>query len=67
MEDKKSAPTVKRHIHKTVGMPLVCVVMELYGRKKSFHLTSLPKSDNSTQHILNALKHQTAEMCEKRK
>lgn len=48
-------------------MPLVCVVMELHGGKKRLHLTSLQKSDKSTQHILNALKHQTEETCEKRK
>lgn len=46
----------------TVGMPLVCAVMELYGRKEWLHLTSLQKSDNSTQHILKALRHQTAEL-----
>lgn len=41
-------------------MPLVRAVMELYGRKEWMHLTSLQKSDNSTQHTLKALRHQTA-------
>lgn len=36
--------------------------MELYRRKEWLHLTRLQKSDNSTQHILKALRHQTAEL-----